>query len=93
MHPVSGRDSDAAARLVGYAREDLLGMRIDDISAPDMEVSAKFESYIRVGPQHGLFALRHRNESIVRVGYRARVLEDGCMVSRLEKAPDDTAAA
>jgi len=77
--------TDPAAQLVGYAREELLGMRIDDISAPEMEVSSKFASYIRDGSQHGWFNLRHRDGHLVRVRYHARVLEDGCMVSRLTK--------
>lgn len=77
--------TDSAAELLGYKREELLGRRIDDISAPDMQVAEKFQSYVRDGSQHGVFSLRHRNGSIIRVRYAARVLEDGCMVSRLNR--------
>lgn len=79
--------TDSAAELLGYKREELLGRRIDDISAPEMHVAEKFKSYVRDGSQHGVFSLRHRNGSIIRVRYAAKVLEDGCMVSRLTE-PD-----
>lgn len=80
--------TDRAADLVGYAREELLGMRIDDISAPEMDVGNKFASYVRNGSQHGVYCLRHRDGHVVRVRYAARVLEDGCMVSRLTTLPE-----
>ena len=84
--------TDGAAELVGYTREELLGCRIDDISAPEMDVPRKFRSYIRNGSQHGVFSLRHRDGHILRVRYAATVLADGCMVSRLRKLADDTGA-
>ncbi len=85
--------TDRAAELVGYAREELLGMRIDDISAPNMEVSSKFASYVRKCSQHGIFSLRHRDGHLVGVRYAAWVLADGCMVSQLTKVPDEADSA
>jgi PAS domain S-box-containing protein len=88
--------TDAAAEMLGYEREELLGRRIDDIAAPDMDVPGKFAAYVRDGVQHGVFSLRHKNGSIVTVRYAAQVLEDGCMLSRLTKIPqagEDAGAA
>ncbi len=80
--------TDAAAEMLGYTREELLGRTIDEISAPDMDVEQKFRAYVRDGSQHGVFSLFHRSGDIIRVRYAARVLEDGCMVSRLSKLED-----
>ena len=77
--------TDAAAEMLGYTREELLGRTIDEISAPDMEVARKFRAYVRDGSQHGVFSLLHRSGDIVHVRYAATVLDDGCMVSRLQK--------
>ena len=75
--------TQSAAELLGYGDGELIGRRIDDIAAPEMDVGAKFESYVRDGKQHGVFTLRHRDGSPVRVRYAAEVLSDGCMVSHL----------
>jgi PAS domain S-box-containing protein len=83
--------TDAAAEMLGYEREELLGRRIDDIAAPDMDVPGKFAAYVRDGVQHGVFNLRHKNGSVVTVQYAAQVLEDGCMVSRLERFSEEEA--
>lgn len=73
----------SASELLGYENGELIGRTIDEVSAPDMDVAGKFESYLRDGRQHGLFTLRHRNGHTLRVRYAAEVLHDGCMVSRL----------
>ncbi|HZU22416.1 MAG TPA: PAS domain S-box protein [Terriglobales bacterium] len=79
--------TDGVCDLLGYDREDLLGMSIDDVTYPkSADVPAQFEAYRRDGEQHGRFLLRHRSGSPVAVGFAARVLPDGCMVSVLSPA-------
>jgi PAS domain S-box-containing protein len=81
--------TDAAAEMLGYTREQLLGRTIDEISAPEMDVAGKFKAYVRDGSQHGVFSLLHRSGDIIHVTYAATVLDDGCMVSRLKKLTTD----
>ena len=75
--------TDAATELLGYKRGELIGRRIEDISAADMPVEEKFEEYVRDGSQTGLFYLRRSDGQVVSVAYHAEVLADGCMVSQL----------
>jgi PAS domain S-box-containing protein len=83
--------SDAAAELLGYEREELLGRKIDDITAPEVDVPGKFAAYVRDGVQNGIISLRHKTGGVVTVRYAARVLEDGCMVSRLTRVYNNAA--
>ena len=74
--------SDNVCRLLDYAREELIGMRIEEISeAPTEEVAAMFREYIREGGQSGLYVLKTRKGEKIPISYKARILQDGCMVA------------
>jgi PAS domain S-box-containing protein len=82
--------SDGVCNLLGYPREHLLGMTIDEITYPETaDVATQFQEYRRAGRQQGRFLLRHRTGSPVPVSFNARVLPDGCMVSVLALAELD----
>lgn len=83
--------TDAATELLGYERGELIGRTIDQISAPEMDVSSRFEAYVENGFQKGTFRLRRQDGSIVNLAYSAEVLPDGCMVSRLTPAKSSAA--
>lgn len=74
-----------ACELIGYERTELIGKRIDDVSAPDSElVQKQFEQYVRDREQEGVFVLHHKNGHRVPIQYRALILPDGCMAARWE---------
>jgi len=79
--------TEAACRLLGYRRAELLGLTIEDISMPGpSEVQRLFTEYRQEGAQRGRFVLRHKSGRPVPVQYEALVLDDGCMVSCLKPA-------
>jgi PAS domain-containing protein len=74
-----------ACELIGYERAELLGKRIDDVSAPDSEiVRKKFDEYVQDQKQDGVFVLKHKNGQQVPIHYRALVFPDGCMAAQWE---------
>lgn len=79
--------TDGLCDLLGYSREDLLHMTIDEITYPESaDVPAQFRDFVAAGRQAGRFLLQHRDRTPVPVTFEAHVLEDGCMVSVLTPA-------
>jgi PAS domain S-box-containing protein len=77
--------SDGVCKLLDYRREELIGMRVEEISeAPSSKVAEMFKSYIREGDQSGPYVLKKSNGEKVLIRYQARILDDGCMVSEWE---------
>jgi len=72
-----GRFTDvnpAVCQLTGYSRDELLGMRPDDLAAPDQQpadVGNQFESFLQAGTESGTFSLRHKDGHIVETEFRA----------------------
>jgi PAS domain S-box-containing protein len=64
--------NDTACELLGYSREELLQMRIDDVSAPSgAHVVPMFERYRATGEMGGIFALRRKSGEVIRIRFRA----------------------
>jgi PAS domain S-box-containing protein len=79
-----------ACELIGYERTELIGKRIDDVSAPDSDsVQRQFDQYVKDKEQEGVFVLKHKNGRTVPIRYLALVLPDGCMAAKWE--PIETA--
>jgi PAS domain S-box-containing protein len=80
-----------ACELIGYQRKELLGMRIDDVSAPNSDVVArKFQQYVDNKQQEGVFVLKHKNGNEVPIRYRALVLPDGCLAAEWDPLGSST---
>lgn len=76
--------TDGVCELLGYSRSELLGMRIDDVTAPSIHPKTPrlFQQYLADGLQQGDYVLRHRDGKEIPIDYIARVFPDGCMVAR-----------
>lgn len=85
--------TDGVCKLLGYAREELLGMSIDELAYPETaDVPAQFAKFRHAGRQQGYFLLRDASASAVPVRFKAAVLGDGCMVSVLTPVKTSKAA-
>jgi PAS domain S-box-containing protein len=77
--------SDSFCELVGYKREELLGKKYDDLTAPDTnDVHAIFRLFIRDGYMHGLWMLVHRTGAQILVRYDSWVRPDCLIQSNME---------
>jgi PAS domain S-box-containing protein len=77
--------SDSFCQLVGYRREDLIGKKYDDISAPGTnDIPAVFSLFIRDGYMHGLWMLVHRTGTRILVRYDAWIRSDSKIESNME---------
>jgi PAS domain-containing protein len=70
--------SDDVCELVGYARNEILAMSIDELSFDAVSVPHLFERYKLERQQNGDYILRHRNGTPVLIHYKAWIFEDGC---------------
>ena len=74
--------NESACRLLGYSREELLTMRIDDISYPSgAHVSPMFENYKEEGGMRGRFAVQTKSGEVIWIRYDSAI-EDGRLIAR-----------
>ena len=74
--------NESACQLLGYSREELLSMRIDDLSFPSgAHVTPMFENYVSEGGMQGIFALRHKHGEILWIRFQAKI-EGKRMIAR-----------
>ncbi len=77
--------SDSFCQLVGYAREELIGKRFDDLTAPGTnDIPTVFRLFVRNGYMHGLWMLRHHNGTPILVRYEAWVRPDCYIEGKME---------
>lgn len=78
--------TDGVCELVGYTREELLQMKIDDLAAPSQtkHVAPLFERYVKDKGMDGTFELKNKSGNLVPIRYHSRVFPDGCMVASWE---------
>jgi PAS domain S-box-containing protein len=68
--------NDAACELLGFAREELLGKTIDDISFPSgAHVQAMHANFVRDGSMTGIFALRRKSGEAIMVRFESEVVD------------------
>ena len=68
--------NDSACELLGYSRAELLGMRIDDLSAPSgAHVSPMFQRYVKEGEMNGIFALRRKDGKVLRIRFQSSICD------------------
>jgi PAS domain S-box-containing protein len=62
--------NDSACALLGYSREELLKMKIDDISFPSgAHVAPMYAQYVREGKMDSIFALRRKSGEVIRIRF------------------------
>ncbi|MGA7463657.1 MAG: PAS domain-containing protein [Candidatus Korobacteraceae bacterium] len=62
--------NDSACELLGYSRQELLNMRIDDLSFPTgAHVAPMYEQFVRDGGMQGIFALKRKNGEVIRIRF------------------------
>lgn len=67
--------NDAACELLGYSREELLRMKIEDISYPSgAHVEPMYSQYQEDGSMRGIFALRRKSGQIIWVRFNAKLV-------------------
>ena len=76
--------SDGVCRLLAFSREQLLTMKIDDVTAPTLRESVPdtFQKYMEIGFMTGSHQLLRRDGQVINIRYQAMVFPDGCMVAR-----------
>ncbi len=64
--------SDSACELLGYTREELLTMRIDDVSFPSgAHVRPMFKRFVKDGKMRGIFALQRKSGEVIRIKFES----------------------
>lgn len=77
--------SDSFCELVGYKREELLGKKYDELTAPETnDIHTIFRLFIRDGYMHGLWMLVHRTGARILVRYDSWVRPDCLIQSNME---------
>jgi PAS domain-containing protein len=77
--------SDNFCQLVGYEREELLGKRCDELTAPNTYDIEKFvRLFAKVGYMHGLWLLVSRGGTRVLIRYDAWLRPDCLIESHIE---------
>src|SRR5580692_10820972 len=73
--------SDGFCRLVGYSREELLRMKLEDLAAPGTgEITTAFNPSKATGCAHGLWLLVSREGTRILVRYESRVRSDDLLM-------------
>ena len=68
--------NDSACDLLGYTREELLKMRIDDISFPSgAHVRPMYAQFVEDGSMRGIFALRRKSGEVIWVRFRSKIVD------------------
>lgn len=77
--------SDSFCQLVGYQREELVGKRYDDLTAPHTnDIPKVFALFARQGYMHGLWLLVSRGGSRILVRYESWLRPDSYIEGHME---------
>jgi PAS domain S-box-containing protein len=77
--------SDNFCLLVGYEREELLGRRYDDLTAPNTnDIQKVFDLSTKLGIMHGLWMLVSRGGTHILVRYESRLRPDSLIEGHME---------
>jgi PAS domain S-box-containing protein len=77
--------SDAFCNLVGYTRDELMGMRYDDLSAPDTnDLRTVFNLFCQLEYMHGLWMLVGRSGARILVRYESWLRDDLLIEGRMQ---------
>jgi PAS domain S-box-containing protein len=77
--------SDSFCQLVGYRREELLGMRYDELTAPDTnDIPGVYSLFSELGYMHGLWLLVSRGGTRILVRYESWLRPDSRIEGHME---------
>jgi PAS domain S-box-containing protein len=77
--------SDGFCRLVGYTREELLGMRYDDLTAPNtVDIQTVQLQFLKLGRLHGLWLFVSREGTRILVRYESWLRNDSFIEGHME---------
>src|SRR6266403_5745214 len=77
--------SDSFCQLIGYQREELVGMRSDDLTAPNTnDIPTVFALFQKLGYMHGLWMLVGRGGTRILVRYEAWLRPDSYIEGHME---------
>jgi PAS domain S-box-containing protein len=77
--------SDSFCQLVGYKREELLGMRYDDLTAPNTnDIPSVYSLFSKLGHMHGLWMLVSHEGTRILVRYKSWLRQDSYIEGHME---------
>ena len=77
--------SDSFCQLVGYQREELVGKRYDDLTAPNTnDIPTVFGLFQKLGYMHGMWMLVSREGTRILVRYESWLRPDSCIEGHME---------
>jgi PAS domain S-box-containing protein len=77
--------SDGFCSLVGYTREELLGMRYDDLTAPNTnDIQTVQLQFLKLGRLHGLWLFVSREGTRILVRYESWLRNDSFIEGHME---------
>ena len=77
--------SDSFCQLVGYQREELIGKRYDDLTAPNTnDIPTVFGLFEKLGYMHGMWMLVSREGTRILVRYEAWLRPDSSIEGHME---------
>ncbi len=80
--------SDEFCKLVGYSREELVGTRYDDLSAPDTnDLRTVFNLFCQLEYMHGLWMLVARSGARILVRYESWLRPDRLIEAHMQMVP------
>jgi PAS domain S-box-containing protein len=80
--------SDEFCKLVGYSREELIGTRYDDVSAPETnDLRTVFNLFCQLEYMHGLWMLLARGGNRILVRYESWLRPDLLIEAHMQLVP------
>src|ERR1700704_277556 len=77
--------SDSFCQLVGYQRDELVGKRYDDLTAPNTnDIPTVFDLFQKLGYMHGLWMLVSREGTRILVRYECWIRSDDLIEGHME---------
>ncbi|HXM99993.1 MAG TPA: PAS domain-containing protein [Candidatus Dormibacteraeota bacterium] len=77
--------SDGFCQLVGYQREELIGKRYDDLTAPNTnDIPIVFDLFQKLGYMHGMWMLVSREGTRILVRYESWLRPDSYIEGHME---------